>query len=359
MDMKVASASHKQMHQDALDRSRAYKSRNKRPCDFCRYKKAACHLDHNPPCELCVRYGKECTFVESPAKRRRPNEDRRSSDLLLPPSSSFDISNELLSWEQSMPPFLPPLHSDFSFDPQVYEPLMFEQFDPVQAGLAPPSNPTPESLPTDASSPGEPSLDAQASCNAQLVGLSGEQDPYLLRHYRFDVNNEFTSQQIRVRRVGENSCVPVHFMIQHNKLAAKAQPADSPSNADTWRREMKEMVSDEVGRRLIQLYVEILLTVLSFIETRQLTSVLYLADSFDMFNLTSLCFHESVAHGMATMIQTASKLRCLQQYMDMLFPSVYSTISSASMYILLHHQTRCSHYRGQHASLDSTPRLLL
>ena len=31
-------------------------------------------MDSQPPCELCTRYNKECTFVESPAKRRRPND---------------------------------------------------------------------------------------------------------------------------------------------------------------------------------------------------------------------------------------------------------------------------------------------
>ncbi|KAL1301567.1 hypothetical protein AAFC00_005803 [Neodothiora populina] len=245
----------KQMQTDAQDRSRAYKSRNKRPCDFCRYKKAACHLEADPPCELCIRYGKECTFVESPAKRRRPNEERRSSEILLPTNNNFDISSELLSWEQQLPPFLPPsLHSDFTFDPPVYEPLMFEQFDPVQAGLAPPANDTPQSLPLDPSCAGEPSLDSQTSSHSQVVGLSGEQDPYLLRHYRFDGNNEFTFQQIRMRRVGENDSVPVHFMIQQNKLAAKAQPAENPNSVDTWRREIKDIVNDGVGKRLIKLF---------------------------------------------------------------------------------------------------------
>lgn len=242
---------------DSQDRSRAYKSRNKRPCDFCRYKKAACHLDRDPPCELCIRYGKECTFIESPAKRRRPNnEERRSSDFLPPPSSSFDISSELMNWEHPMPSFMPAsLPSDFSFDPPLYEPLMFEQFDPVQAGLAPQQNDTPQSLPMSIDDPSEPSLDAQTASNAQLVGLSGESDPYLLRQYRYNGNNECQFQTIRMRRVGDNDCVPVHFMIQQNNLAAKAQPAEDPNSGDAWRREVKDMVSDDVGKRLIRLYV--------------------------------------------------------------------------------------------------------
>lgn len=255
MEVMNATSAMKHSHSDSQDRARAYKSRNKRPCDFCRYKKAACHLESTPPCELCIRYGKECTFVESPAKRRRPNEDH-PADIHLPHNNNFAISPELLSWDQSLPPFFTPrAHGDFKLEHAAYEPLLFEQFDPVQAGLAAPANDTPESLPMDFGSAAEPSLDAQLASNAQLVGLSGEQDPYLLRHYRYDGSNEFTFQQIRVRRVGEKESVPMHFMIQQNKLAAKAQPAEDPCSADTWRKEVKEMVNDEVGCRLIRLYV--------------------------------------------------------------------------------------------------------
>ena len=321
--------------QAAHDRSRAYKSRNKRPCDFCRYKKAACHLDADPPCELCIRYGKDCTFVESPAKRRRPNEDR-PTETLLPPSSTFDLSNELLSWEQSMPPFLAPLHSDFSFEAPAYEPLMFEQFDPVQAGLALPQNDTPQSLPMmETFSAGEPSLDAQTSSHAQVIGLSGEQDPYLLRHYRFDGNNEFTFQQIRMRRVGENDHVPVHFMIQPNRLASKAQPPEDPSTADTWRREVKEMVSDEVGRRLIQLYV---LAPYSCLDSRPRTDSdhdFWLKDSFAMSNHTSRYFPKSVVHVMANTILNASPRHSWPQSTVMLYHSVSLMISCVSKCI--HH----------------------
>lgn len=340
---------------EAQDRARAYKSRNKRPCDFCRYKKAACHLDSNPPCELCIRYGKECTFNESPAKRRRPNEERRQSDVLLPPSSTFDISHELLSWEQQMPPFMPPpLHSDFSFEPSIYEPLMFEQFDPIQAGLAAPLNDTPQSIPMDCFSPGEPSLDAQTHSNAQVVGLSGEQDPYLLRHYRFDGNNEFISRQIRVRRVGENKNVPVHFMIQHNKLASKAQPAEGPSNADTWRRELKEMVNDEHGKRLIQLYVMSLCLIEVIVGGLRLTKLFYLTVSSVMYNLIFLCSPTNGALVTVTTTLNRSLLHYLQQSMVTLFRSISLTSSFASTYTHLLLQTHCSPSPGMLVYPDFT-----
>jgi hypothetical protein len=52
---------------------RSYKSRKYRPCDFCRARQVACKIDITPPCQLCSSHGRECTFVERPKKKRRPN----------------------------------------------------------------------------------------------------------------------------------------------------------------------------------------------------------------------------------------------------------------------------------------------
>jgi hypothetical protein len=52
---------------------RSYKSRKYRPCDFCRARQVACKIDITPPCQLCSSHGRQCTFVERPKKKRRPN----------------------------------------------------------------------------------------------------------------------------------------------------------------------------------------------------------------------------------------------------------------------------------------------
>ena len=52
---------------------RSYKSRKYRPCDFCRARQVACKIDSSPPCSLCSSHSKQCTFVERPEKKRRPN----------------------------------------------------------------------------------------------------------------------------------------------------------------------------------------------------------------------------------------------------------------------------------------------
>ena len=305
--------------QDNPDRARAYKSRNKRPCDFCRYKKAACHLESQPPCELCIRYNKECTFVESPAKRRRPNENNsegsqgkgdgmheysheRNGSIGggMPYGNGavgggMDMQQELLGWENGMPPYHMPSLSmggglgapDFGpFDPALYQdpPIGFDTFEPMSAtstvntmdnkfpahhhrpstekaevspqssvALLPPSL----ALPFDMTS-GEPSLDQQSQSNAQIVGLSGESDPYLLSRYRFDQYNEAAFQSIRIRKMndgpGADNSIPTFFTIQHNALASKAQPQDKSDMMDKHRRDVEDMVGDEVGKRLIRLF---------------------------------------------------------------------------------------------------------
>lgn len=158
----------------------------------------------------------------------------------------------------SLPGGLP---GEYKFDSPMFAPLMFEQFDPVQAGLAPPSSRSTrtasvESIPTSFfDNAQEPSLDVQGSSNAQVVGLSGERDPYLLRHFICDGNNECIFQKHRLRRVGENDKIPVHFLIQPNELAAKAQPSGDLGMLDNSRREVKTMIHNDIGKRLIRLYV--------------------------------------------------------------------------------------------------------
>lgn len=304
-----------QAQQDTSDRARAYKSRNKRPCDFCRYKKAACHLDHAPPCELCIRYNKDCTFVESPAKRRRPNDSNASNDLgkstgayePIPATNgrgnaisfangslggSIDMQQNILGWENGLQPFHisgigmtpdmdPP---DFAFDPALYQDtaLAFDTFEPMSASTTTAEtvpgktierrpqdsvNASPVSqadhlpvnltLPIDTTS-GEPSLDNQASSNAQIVGMSGEQDPYLLARYRYDQYNEAAFPSIRMRKMSggpsTDGSIPTFFTIAHNALASKAQPVERIETMDKYRREVEEMVNDEVGKRLVRLF---------------------------------------------------------------------------------------------------------
>ncbi|GEQ72543.1 hypothetical protein JCM33374_g6230 [Metschnikowia sp. JCM 33374] len=51
---------------------RPYKSRSKRPCDFCRRRKTCCIIENSIPCMACAQFNKgECTFLEQPLKRSK------------------------------------------------------------------------------------------------------------------------------------------------------------------------------------------------------------------------------------------------------------------------------------------------
>lgn len=54
--------------------------------------------------------------------------------------------------------------------------------------------------------------------------------------------------------IGSDSNIPAFFTIQHNALTAKAQPPERHETLERYRREVEDMVSDEVGRRLIHLF---------------------------------------------------------------------------------------------------------
>ncbi|KAF6812067.1 fungal specific transcription factor domain protein [Colletotrichum sojae] len=220
--------------------------RNSRPCDFCRYKRAACLLHGDPPCELCRRRGNECTFVEGPNKRRRTAE-RGPSPSSDGTEASRDENRDVSDNDrrsQSAETNFPMDEIQFSIDGVDFgtPSLLLPQTPTVGllqegAGLSPPS-----------------SLDAQLGHNAQIIGLSGESDPYLLHLYRFDERDECAFQQLRIRNMGMDDGVPVQFMLQSNSLASKAQPGDLGESETGIRLEIESMVSQDVGRRLLKLF---------------------------------------------------------------------------------------------------------
>ncbi|KAF2089386.1 hypothetical protein K490DRAFT_54998 [Saccharata proteae CBS 121410] len=272
-------------------RSRPYKSRSKRPCDFCRRKRAACLLAAAPPCELCARFGQCCTFVERPAKRRRGGGvdgdgevggeemegegGRRGSAAVLGTTPESGVSEEGGSeggfgrrWSAAAAAATATSgigtglggasasvngqassgsYMDFEFGEegsgggiggQGVGSTALMDFDF--------GNPAPIPAPAASYPPAEPpSLDAEASHNAQIVGLSGESDPYLLALYRYDERNECAFRQLRVRNMGVWDGVPVQFMLQANVLACKAQPGEFGRSVDELREEVEGMVGEE------------------------------------------------------------------------------------------------------------------
>lgn len=101
------------------------------------------------------------------------------------------------------------------------------------------------------------SLEWEPSRSARFIGGTGESDPYLLRHYRYDENDECTISKITYRRVNVTNTgeePPVVFMLAEDALAQKGEPRVSESILDKARAEVASMFTQDVAVRLIGLF---------------------------------------------------------------------------------------------------------
>lgn len=104
------------------------------------------------------------------------------------------------------------------------------------------------------------------SKSAVWVGETGEADPYLLRRYHYDQNDECVLSRITYRHMKiVPASIPhgeVHveeepdiiFMLPDDGLAEKAEPRVDDSFLDEAQKEFMNMISDEMGVRLVKLF---------------------------------------------------------------------------------------------------------
>ncbi|KAE8330705.1 hypothetical protein BDV39DRAFT_190336 [Aspergillus sergii] len=100
-----------------------------------------------------------------------------------------------------------------------------------------------------------PSLDNHPSLSSQLCGLTGDMDPYVLRHYRFDARGEFPFSKLAIRSVQDTE-MPVQFLLSKPELSNESKAATSLEApfAEEALPELSQIVAPEIGERLIQLF---------------------------------------------------------------------------------------------------------
>lgn len=255
---------------------RKYMSKGRRACDFCRSRKSACQIEVAPPCRMCRAHGQRCEFTDRVVRKKRrvaqPEDGEHvaawqqarpsDSDLLWPQSLDF-LS---MSMPESGFPQVPSVEqgsmlgvglnqesNDHLHGAFVSGPENAEQFtlDDLMLGIY--GGRTPSDIYQGAGD-GHNSLD-HAALTSQLCGLTGDMDPYVLRHYQFNDKSEFVFSKLAIRRVEEGP-VPVQFLLSKPELSADSrsqtdlrngsQPSETPSRSD-------EIVPQEVGERLIEL----------------------------------------------------------------------------------------------------------
>ncbi|KAB8265723.1 fungal-specific transcription factor domain-containing protein [Aspergillus pseudonomiae] len=103
--------------------------------------------------------------------------------------------------------------------------------------------------------PGPPSLDNHPSLTSQLCGLTGDMDPYVLRHYRFDARAEFPFSKLAIRSAQDVE-VPVQFLLSKPELSYESKAITSLEGPFTREGlpELSQIVTPDIGERLIQLF---------------------------------------------------------------------------------------------------------
>ncbi|KAL3428252.1 fungal specific transcription factor domain-containing protein [Phlyctema vagabunda] len=143
---------------------RKYKSRKERPCDACRKRKICCTRDaHEKDCSLCRTRGESCKYVLPPNVRR----NRQPASLSRTTSGSSGSS-------------IPP-RPVTNLNSSVQE--------------------------------ARPGRQQASEWICQFVGLSGDQDPFVLRHCSFNQLNCYKAPDWACIRIKADSDVPLHFTV--------------------------------------------------------------------------------------------------------------------------------------------------
>ncbi|KAF7868311.1 hypothetical protein EAF04_004843 [Stromatinia cepivora] len=247
---------------------RSYKSRKYRPCDFCRARQVRCSISSAPPCQLCTSHGRSCTFVDRPKKKRRPNIATSNGDQSSGSTTSTPTAplQQYCSAAQLSPNFIAQ-YSEHNFQSLTGHDVLTEstsspdQHILVQDG-SPIYNLDPY-LDMMQSTRIRP-LDSQHLKSARFVGESGESNPYLLRHYRYNENDECTISKLTYRRIKNSSThndfsnqrevPPVVFMLADDSFSQKGEPRINDDVLARAEADLRGMFTDHEALRLIGLF---------------------------------------------------------------------------------------------------------
>jgi len=83
-----------------------------------------------------------------------------------------------------------------------------------------------------------------------VCGLTGDMDPYLMQRYRFDSNGNFIFKRLAVRSMSKHT-LPVQLLVSNSA----SEEESSASEDDPIREQLIQLVSPDIGVRLISLYV--------------------------------------------------------------------------------------------------------
>lgn len=191
--------------------ARPYRSKRHPPCDQCRRRKLRCQADAGTSvCQRCQRSNLLCSFDQY--------QTRQSPVSIAPPPAAPSLVDG--SPFPSIGPFI-------------------SESTPGRYG---------QTIQT---------LDGLPGVSSQVIGASGESDPWLLQHCRFDEHGFLRFHQVHFRNAGGvplDEKVPVHFLVTGEQLYDTSKDSTRFPQRALIRKELDSLVPLECGQRLVALY---------------------------------------------------------------------------------------------------------
>ncbi|KAL2826267.1 hypothetical protein BDW59DRAFT_171918 [Aspergillus cavernicola] len=210
---------------------RPYRSKRHPPCDRCRQKKLRCESNGQIQCRRCLASGTLCSFIRLHRSASMPG-------VTFNPEPPISYANTVVASDYDSEPIVPTVAAEpASYFPDAPFPYPFLERSASQQAIQ--------------------TLDLLPEVSAQVIGTSGESDPFLLRHCRFDDYGLLHFHPVRLRNAGGvplEEKIPVHYLVTDNSLHNSAKACTSTTRIASPREELDSLVSVDHGQRLIALF---------------------------------------------------------------------------------------------------------
>ncbi|KAB8260415.1 fungal-specific transcription factor domain-containing protein [Aspergillus pseudonomiae] len=298
--------------------TRPYRSKRHPPCDPCRRKKLRCQAERGNTCQRCQTSGSLCTFGGLQAVHQ-PSTALADANQASPPSA------QQVTAVQPVEELHAAVNTDDSARCQS-EPIL-----PLGPSAGPDSGEVPSSEPVTTAPatyhfPERPpaqaiqTLDQLKGFSYQVTGASGESDPWLLRHCKFDDHGFLLFHQVHFRNAGGlplDEKIPVHFLVTTDELYGPAKEETAIPRSQSRREELNGLVPLDCGQKLVALFVKFIFPTLPVI-SRSLFGLTFTRITPDQHVLNNM-----PVHLLAAIYASAQPFTKFDEYLSVL--NAYST----------------------------------
>lgn len=231
--------------------SRPYRSKRHPPCVQCRRKKLRCDSQDNDVCQRCETAGIQCSFSTARRSTKLAEQGPLSTDEGIVTRSQETETGSAegtsrVSQFQAESAFAT---LDSSIDTPLTGNSIGDLLLPSQPAYHFPERSTPQAIQT---------LDGLKGFSSQVIGASGESDPWLLRHCKFDDHGFLPFHLVHFRNAGGvplDEKIPVHFLVTADQLYEAAKEETRYPHTGSRRDELNALVPLQSGQRLVSLWV--------------------------------------------------------------------------------------------------------